>query len=107
MTNVITQGFLQPSISFYNAHTHQVQTDIWRELKNGIWQQYNIDNRLYNDSMGEMRIAEWKQIFPTIFPIYPGFDWDPNKKSYTECRYYPNFARNVDFKIFEHHFLQV
>lgn len=100
MTNVITQGFLQPSISFYNAHTHQVQTDIWRELKNGIWQQYNIDNRLYNDSMGEMRIAEWKQIFPTIFPIYPGFDWDPNKKSYTECRYYPNFARNVDFKIF-------
>ncbi len=100
MIKKITIGLPQPSLRFYNAQTHQCQTDIWQELQQGLWQQYIIDNRLYNDSISEVRIAEWKPVFPFIHPIYPGFDWDTNKNTYTEHRYYPNLKKNVDFKVF-------
>lgn len=95
MREFITQGFAQPSLQFYNTRTQQLQRDIWVELQDGLWQEYNIDNRLYNDSIGEMRIAEWKQIFPTIFPIYPGFDWDTKQNKYIERRYTPNYTQGV------------
>ena len=76
MREFITQGFAQPSLQFYNTRTQQLQRDIWVELQDGLWQEYNIDNRLYNDSMGEVRIVEWKHVFPTFYPIYSGFGWD-------------------------------
>ena len=100
MNETITRGLPQPSLQFYNTRTHQFQRNIWPELQEGLWQQYNIDNRLYNDSIGEVRLAEWKPIFSHIVPIYPGVVWDVQKNRYMEQRYYPHYNTEIDFNKF-------
>jgi len=97
MREFITQGFAQPSLHFYNTRMQQFQRDIWAELQEGLWQQYNIDNRLYNDSIGEVRLAEWKPIFSHIVPIYSGTEWDVQQNRYVEQRYYPHYNTETSF----------
>ena len=63
----------QPTLSFYNHKTGVLQAEIVEELRAGLWRDYNIDNRLYNDELGEMRITEWRRLFPDITPVMPGF----------------------------------
>lgn len=37
----------QQTLSFYNHRTGSLQPDIVEELRNGLWRDYIIDNRLY------------------------------------------------------------
>jgi hypothetical protein len=99
MNKIITKGYTQPSLQFYNASTHQFQADIWDELKQGLWTQYNIDNRVYNDSIGEVRLSEWRPIFPNVIPIYSGVEWDAQHNRYTEQLYYPQY--NTDENLYK------
>ena len=89
--NRIIRGKVQSSLQFYNNQTHSFQQNIWNELEKGLWRQYNIDNRLYNDSIGESRLSEWKPIFPHIYPIYSGLKWDMVSNTYKEERYFPQY----------------
>lgn len=49
----------QPSLRFYNHRSGRLQDSIVEELGSGLWQEYSIDNMLYNDKLGEMHITEW------------------------------------------------
>ena len=89
----------QPSLGFFNHSTGEFQTDIVSELRAGLWQSYNIDNRLYNDSIGEMRITEWRELFPGITPIMPGFRYDAVAKKMEEDRFVPR-QREMSMKLF-------
>jgi len=100
MNTIIKSGVAQPSLYFYNAQAKQFQPDIWRELRGGLWKQYLIDNRLYNDSIGEVSLVKWKPIFPSIYPIYPGVKWNQTLESYIEERYYPNYDYNINLNRF-------
>lgn len=100
MNGNVTRGIEQPSLLFYNGRTRQFQSDIWNELEQGLWQDYNIDNRLYNDSISEMRLSEWKPIFSHIYPIYPGVKWDMISKTYKEERYFPQYDTNPSIQKF-------
>ncbi len=92
--------YSQPSLKFYNAATQSISDSIWDLLQNGLWRDYQIDNRLYNDALGEMRIGEWKPVFPNIYPIYPGYDWDMRSNRIVEKRFAPQYIENVNLDTF-------
>ena len=92
--------YSQPSLRFYNAATQSIIDSIWNLLQNGLWREYQIDNRLYNDELGEMRIGEWEPIFPNIHPIYPGYDWDISSNQLVEHRFVPQHIENVNLNTF-------
>ena len=100
MNAIVKSGVPQPSLCFYNAQTKQFQSDIWTELQAGLWKQYLINNRLYNDSIGELSLAEWKPVFPSLYPIYPGIKWDKTLESYIEERYSPNYDFSINLDSF-------
>lgn len=79
----------QPSLRFYNHEQKIPQDNIVEELKEGLWEKYNIDNRLYNDAIGEMHIPEWKEVFPNFTPIMPGFIYNEATQQVEEERYKP------------------
>lgn len=90
----------QPSLRFYNASTGLIQDSVWEELDNGLWKQYSIDNRLFNGALGEMRIGEWKPVFPDITPIYPGYAWNPQTRQLEEKRFTPDIQSDADMDSF-------
>lgn len=89
----------QRSLSFYNHRTGRLQADIVEELREGLWRDYNIDNRLYNDEIGEMRITEWRQLFPDITPVMPGFRYNSETGAMEEERYVPR-QREMTMSLF-------
>lgn len=92
--------YSQPSLRFYNATTQSISDSIWDLLQNGLWRKYQIDNRLYNNALDEMHIGEWKPIFPNIYPIYPGYEWDRCSNRLVEQRFVPSYIENVNLSTF-------
>lgn len=89
----------QPTLSFYNHKTRTLQADIVEELRAGLWRDYNIDNRLYNDELGEMRISEWQPLFPDITPVMPGFHYNSETGAMEEERFVPR-QREMTMSLF-------
>lgn len=79
----------QPSLHFFNHRSGQYQENIIEELRSGLWSKYNIDNRLYNGKIGEMRITEWRELFPDLLPIMPGFNYNSTLGKVVEDRFTP------------------
>lgn len=88
----------QKNVNFYNKLTDNIQKDIWTELENGLWQNYIIENRLTNEELGELKQEEWKDVFPNIMPIYPGFKIESGLLK--EDRYIPKFVENASLETF-------
>lgn len=80
----------QSSLTFYDHAAGCFRDNIVEELREGLWKEYRVDNRLYNDALGEMRITEWKELFPSITPVMPGFRYDPEAGEMKEERYVPH-----------------
>ena len=97
---VIRGDIPQKSLSFYNEAENRFQSDIWDELCGGLWEKYNIDNRIANDALGEMRQTEWKPVLPRIIPQMPGFAYDPNTKLMSELCYQPHVISNPSREAF-------
>ncbi len=89
----------QESINFYNSLTGLYQKTIWNDLRNGLWEDYLIENRIYNNHIGEMRQPEWKKIFPHMHPIYPGFRWRNEQQILEPITYKPKIHA-VDKSLF-------
>lgn len=89
----------QPTLSFYNHKRGALQADIVEELRAGLWRDYNIDNRLYNDALGEMRITEWRPLFPDITPVMPGFHYNSETGAMEEERFVPR-QREMTMSLF-------
>lgn len=85
----------QPSLRFYNHRSGRLQDNIVEELGSGLWKEYSIDNRLYNDKLGEMHITEWRELFPGITPIMPGFVCNSVSGQIGEQRYLPKRRENL------------
>lgn len=86
----------QRSLKFYNHRRGCLQDNIVEDLRDGLWQKYHIDHRLCNDALGEMRISEWKELFPDITPIMPGFRYNAGTQQVEEERYTPEAVDNMD-----------
>lgn len=89
---VIRGTIPQRSLSFYNKKTNSIQSNIWEELESGLWLDYSIENRLYNEELNETNQSKWRPVFPDICPIYPGFYWDEESQSLKDSFYKPNIV---------------
>lgn len=98
----------QPHLSFYSRSRGVVVDDIWDELEEGLWQQYNIDHRLHNDTLGEMRITEWLPVLNDFEPILPGFRYDQESDRIVEERYTPEVVPMDGDRFLEvcHHYFE-
>lgn len=89
---VIKGKYPQYTLSFYDKKQDCITSNIWKLLESGLWKEYNIDNRLYNNALGETKQCSWKPVLPNIYPIYPGFVWNNEKKCLDELLYKPKFV---------------
>lgn len=89
MSSKVIRGKYQPSLKFFNCTTEKVQDEIWDELENGLWNLFSIDNALYNDTIGEVKQDNWRQLFPDFYIINQGFTWDYSNNAVKEELYLP------------------
>ena len=87
--DIIITGCRQPSISFVDIVTGEVRPDIWKNLQEGLWREFCIENYLTNDRIGEVEQNKWLPVFPDIKVINPGFKWNSSKKIIEEDLYKP------------------
>lgn len=96
----IVKGDMQPSLSFVNIEKGVVQTDIWRELQQGMWREFSVENHLHNNGVGEVDQNKWLPIFPNYKVINPGFCWDADTKTIVADLYKPNIQQNATLNTF-------
>ena len=96
----IVIGDMEPSLSFVNIEKGVVQTDIWRELQQGMWREFSVENHLHNNSVGEVDQNKWLPIFPNYKVINLGFCWDADTKTIVADLYKPNIQQNATLNTF-------
>ncbi len=94
MEKKVIKGNCQPSLRFFNHREKCFQDSIWEELEMGMWQQYNIDGFMVNETIGNDHPELWESVFPYIIPIIPGYQWNVNKSQLELNLYHP---RKLDF----------
>ena len=76
-------------LSFYNYTQETIQNDIWFELQNGLWKEFNIDNFLFNNSLPSEQIHTNLPVFNGFHQIVAGTYWDDRTKHLQSCKYTP------------------
>ena len=90
---IVRPQYYDSSFRFYNTMTCCLQNDIWDELEQGMWKEFDIDAFLENERQYAIN-AEHKEkirnllVFPHFAVVEPGHAWD-NTKSDTEIVYTP------------------
>lgn len=85
----IYRGKRQPSLIFWNDKTKSFQDDIWDELEAGLWKEYNLGNFIHNSLLLDNDRNSMLPVFPDIYPLYPGYVWDPINRITTEKLFTP------------------
>lgn len=90
---IIRPLYYDRSFRFYNMQTGRFQSDIWTELQQGLWHDFNIDAYLGNESQYAIHVEHKERIqnqlvFPHYAVIEPGHTWNPDKQD-TEIVYTP------------------
>lgn len=98
-SNKIHRGKTQPSLKFWNDRTKSFQDDIWDELEAGLWKEYNLNNFIHNSMLLDRDRNIMLPVFPDIYPLYPGYVWDPKARITTEKLFTPE-RRNVSMQTF-------
>lgn len=91
--DIIIPRFYDSSFRFYNIKTGLLQHDIWNELQNGMWRDFDIDAYLGNEREYAKKVEHKEDIhnnlmFPNYAIIEHGHRWDSIKKD-TEIEYTP------------------
>ncbi len=100
MEKRIIAGQTLPYLKFFNHHTEAFQDSIWVELQNGLWKEFNIDNYLFNESIGDDKPEKWKAVFPYLTPISAGYKWDEKNKCVALDYYQAQKIDNVSLSTF-------
>ena len=73
------------SFRFYNVQTGQVEEDIWADLEQGMWRDFDIDAYLDNERQYASKVMHKDEIrnrlmFPHHAIIEPGHKWNEAKQ---------------------------
>lgn len=91
---VITRPkYYDRSFLFYNTQTKKKQQDIWKELQEGMWRDFDINAFLENEKQYAIHVEHKDQIrnqlvFPHFAVIEPGHEWNSEKQD-SEIVYSP------------------
>lgn len=112
---IATPRFYDSSFRFYDLAKGCVKHDIWQELQQGLWQDFNIDAYLGNETQYAEK-AEHKQdihnklMFPGLAIIEPGHQWNEEKRdteiTYTEIPLRQGCTRNTLMEAVSRYFAQ-
>lgn len=80
---------IEKGLSFFNYNTGEIQSNIWEELRNGLWRLFSCEAYLYNDMLLSEDIEKSKQLFPTFHQIVPGTVWENNSNTLSKNLYVP------------------
>jgi asparagine synthetase B (glutamine-hydrolysing) len=94
---------------FHNKIKFKCQETIWQELKNGLWQQYNIDNHILNSLIPASQQHRMFNVFKDYTIIPPGVILDEENGVLKEDLYTATFIEMDKVKLlnlFESYFSQ-
>lgn len=103
------------SFLFYNTLTQHIHDNIWDELEQGMWQQFDIDAYLDNERQYALHVEHKDMIhnrlvFPQFAVIEPGRVWNPEKADteiiYTSVTLVEKAGRNTLMSAVEKYFRQ-
>lgn len=100
MEKKITAGRTLSFYKFFDHHSGEMRDSIWDLLEDGLWQDFSIDNFLYNESVGDMKPEYWNPVFPHITPIGAGFRWDAQRQCVKLDYYHPRRIEDADMSTF-------
>lgn len=79
----------QQSIFFFNTLTGEVRDNIWPLLEDGLWREFSVKNRLYNQSLTLGNEYKQKPLFGPWQCIEPGMNLDKENKTLLMDWYVP------------------
>lgn len=82
----------QPDLSFRDLGTGIEKTEIWDDLKAGLWKVFSHENWMYNDRLLPEDIMLQKPLFPNLQQVVPGMRWDEVAGKATCERYSPRLV---------------
>lgn len=92
----IEKPHIQSSLRFWNVKTKLIQNDIWQELDDGLWREFNLTNFFNNDQKSDLERRSFKPIFSDFITLYPSCSWDAGKSEIEEVKYFPEL---IDCKL--------
>lgn len=89
------------SLHFYNKRTGLLQQNIWKELDEGLWKDYNIQNHTVNSKTPANQPHKLLNVFQDFIVVNPGTYYDIESKELKEELYYPNYIKLKKHEVFE------
>lgn len=81
----------EPYLRFYNNEDGTIINSIWQCLEQGMWQELNIENFLFNSSLPSCYLNQEKPLFPFIQQIQPGTQLDSKTGALRLNQYTPQY----------------
>ncbi len=97
------------TLHFFNKKTGKFQQNIWNELNNGLWENFNIENYLLNSKIPANQPHKANNLFDDYIVVNSGTYYDTQTKELKEDLYYPTFVETDKkhlYKVFEEYFSQ-
>ncbi len=89
--NSLTNKLLpQPTLSFVNLKSGEIMPDIRRQLSDGLWRSFSVENWLANELLTPEMIHKQKNLFRGVMQIPPGTFWDPESRQLRADLYKPS-----------------
>lgn len=113
--NIERPEYYDKHFRFYNLETHQLQHDIWSELQQGMWRDFNIDAFLNNEKEYAKLVEQKEDIhnrlmFPNYGIVSPGYRWDEQRQDtvieQTTIQLLDGCSRHTLIKTIEQYFKQ-
>ena len=82
---IIRPRYFDSSFRFFNTRTKKLQPDIWQELQQGMWRDFDIDAFLDNERQYAVHVEQKDRIlkrlmFPDFAIVEPGYTWNSAKQ---------------------------
>lgn len=87
----------QNKLTFYNYNSREIQDSILEDLKESLWEDFNMESYFYNDFLLPNKLAKAKKLFSNFHQIIPGTIWNKDKERLELDLYKPKFIKQNSF----------
>lgn len=81
---------MKSAVNFWNLRDDTYQDNIWPQLKNGLWKEYDIKVGIENDCLPMRDINQQHPVFPHIQQIIPGTKWSKTNRCLDKDLFFPS-----------------
>src|SRR5690606_29924104 len=80
---------IEPNLKFCKLSTGEQIDSIWHLLKQGLWEEIDVNAFVENTKIGELSRDKWKPVFADLIPLHTGMVWSDEKQQVVEPSFIP------------------